>query len=205
MLVANFPILNKISYFTGENNVSSSECAIVVYAGGLTGVRGIKKIIDALEFVQRKVELWLIGKWGSVEFAESCQSSSGWKHVKYFGYVLLPEVYQYLRKANIGIVTLLPEENYLRALPTKAFEYMACGLPLVMSDFPYWREIFGECAVFADPENPRDIAKKIKYLIDNPHIAKELGQKGRYLVETKYNWENESKKLITLYKGITLN
>ena len=49
--------------------------------------------------------------------------------------------------------------------------------------------MFGECALFVDPHNPRDIADKILYLLDNKDKAKELGESGRKLVEKKYNWK----------------
>ena len=67
----------------------------------------------------------------------------------------------------------------------KPFEYMACSLPMIMSNFPYWKEISRECALFVNPYDPKEIAEKILYLLNNPHKAKELGNNGRRLVEEK--------------------
>ncbi len=71
-----------------------------------------------------------------------------------------------------------------------------------MSNFPYWQETFVECALFADPYNPKDIADKILYLLDNPDKAKQLGDRGRQLTIEKYNWKAESKKLLGLYENL---
>ena len=39
---------------------------------------------------------------------------------------------------------------------------------------------------------------------NNKDKAKEIGRKGKDLVEEFYNWENESKKLVNFYKNIVL-
>lgn len=78
--------------------------------------------------------------------------------------------YSFLKVANIGLVNYLPLPNYLKALPNKPFEYMACNLPMVMSNFADWQRIFEECAL--------------------------------QLIEEKYSWENESKKLLDVYEEL---
>ena len=100
-----------------------------------------------------------------------------------------------MKSSDLGVATLYPTENYLTALPVKAFEYMSCSLPIVMSNFPYWKEVFKDCALFVNPKDPKDISSKIKYLLKNSNIAKELSMSGRILIKKKYSWEKESEKL----------
>jgi glycosyltransferase involved in cell wall biosynthesis len=107
-----------------------------------------------------------------------------------------------MKSAEIGISILYPVKNYLTSLPVKTYEYMACSLPVIMSDFPYWKEIFGDFALFANPNNPEDIAQQILFLLEHKDRATELGKKGREFAETRYNWETESKKLLKLYQTI---
>lgn len=175
---------------------------VIIYVGGLSETYGIKSIIKAMYILKDSAELWLLGKWDGEKFMAECMSQKGWKYCRYWGFVPLNEVYSYIKNADVGISILHPLENYLTSLPTKAFEYMACGLPMVMSDFPLWKNIFGECAVFADPHDRHDIAEKISYLLDNPEEAIRLGRRGRELVESKYNWETESKKLVDIYRSL---
>jgi glycosyltransferase involved in cell wall biosynthesis len=198
ILIRNFPILRMIN--ETKRLDMEKEKPVIIYVGGLGEVRGTKEIIQSMEFVKDKAELWLLGKWESEEFEKKCKDLDGFKYTKYLGLVPLSEVYKYTKRADIGISILYSIKNYVTSLPIKAYEYMACALPMVMSNFPYWQETFGECTLFADPYNPKDIADKILYLLDNPDKAKQLGDRGRQLIIEKYTWEVESIKLVELYE-----
>jgi glycosyltransferase involved in cell wall biosynthesis len=174
----------------------------VIYAGGLTKIRGISEIIKAMEILDGLVELWLLGWWEDADYERECRNSSGWKHVKYFGARELTQTYSIMKQADIGIVNFLAIPNSIESLPNKAFEYLNCSLPVIMSEFTYWKDIFGNCAVFVDPTKPDNIAKNIKALVENHQQRTELILEGRKLIENEYSWESESKKLIELYMGL---
>ena len=70
-------------------------------------------------------------------------------------------------------------------------------------DIIYWKDIFEDCALFADPYDPKDIAQKILFLLENINIMKKMGKDGRKLIVEKYNWEEESKKLLEIYEGLS--
>lgn len=203
LTIRNFACLGRIDAAAPEHAAEKTK-PVVIYAGGLSEVRGVLNMVKAMGFLKGSAELWLLGKWDSEKLRADCEAQNGWEYCRYFGMVTLDEVYSYVKKADIGISVLYPVENYLTSLPTKAFEYMACRIPMVMSDFPYWKKVFGECAVYADPAQPQDIAKKVIYLVDNPEEAGRLGRQGRELVEKEYTWETESNKLLDLYRRLSL-
>ena len=200
ILLRNLPVLGLIN--DAKRLEIQKERPIIIYAGGLSMIRGIKEIIQAMDFVENKAKLWLLGKWENEEFKKECEGLKGWKYTECLGFVPLSEVYKYTKVADIGISILHPTKNYITSLPIKAFEYMACSLPTVMSNFPYWQEIFGECALFVNPYDAEDIAEKILHLLDNSNEAKKLGDKGRELIEEEYNWEAEQGKLLDIYKKV---
>jgi glycosyltransferase involved in cell wall biosynthesis len=101
--------------------------------------------------------------------------------------------------ADVGLVTLHPTTTFIESYPIKVFEYMSSALPVIMSDFLLWKELFKDAAIFVDPLNVKDIANKIQYILSQDEIRKNIALKGENLVLTKYNWEMESKKLIHLY------
>lgn len=174
----------------------------IVYAGLLRRIRGIRELIQAMEIVGDEAELWLLGIWYPESFQRECENLAGWKHVKFLGYKNIEDVYGYMKKGDIGIVTYLPVPNHLTTLPNKPFEYMACRLPIIMSNFEYWRNIFKDYALFVDPEDPKQIAESISYLLRDRELMMRLGSAGRELVESKYCWEREEEKLLEMYDSL---
>jgi glycosyltransferase involved in cell wall biosynthesis len=203
IVLGNAPAMTRIDKIKGET-VTKTRIA-VVYAGALTKIRGIKEVIEAVGRLDNMVELWLLGWWEDRSYEQECKSLSGWRYVRYFGVMTLENTYSIMKQADIGIVNDFPVPNYIESHPNKAYEYLTCRLPIVMSDFAYWKDIFGECAVFVNPMDPKDIAEKIKNLVENPECRKKLAWEGRRMIENKYSWESESKKLIELYKSLLNN
>ena len=201
VVARNFPILKLIDK-TEPIKENRGNKFIIIYAGGLTRIRGIKEIVRSLSYLQGKAELWLLGKWESDSFENECKSLDSWKYVKYFGFRLPGGVYSCMKTADLGIALLYPVKNYLNSLPVKSFEYIACGIPIVMSNFPYWKKIFKDYALFANPKDPLDIAGKIKIFMDNEELRVKMGNKGKLAAQNVYSWEAESKKLLKLYKEL---
>ena len=121
------------------------------HSGGLTRDRGVKEVVSAIGLLGKTSELWLMGDWKSERFRLECSSVAGFERCRHLGYLPLSHVYGRLKQADVGLAVLHPEKSYLRAIPTKAFDYMAASLPIIMSDFPLWRRLFHDCALFVDP------------------------------------------------------
>lgn len=81
---------------------------------------------------------------------------------------------------------------------------MSAGLPVIASNFPLWKEIVEKncCGICVNPLNSKEIADAINWVLQNPSQAAEMGRKGRKAIEEKYNWEEESRKLISFYEQI---
>lgn len=204
VFIRNFPILELINQKDKNKIDRDPSKFILIYAGGLSEIRGIYEVISSLDKVEN-VELWLLGPWESEEYELKCSNLKSFNKVKYFGVLKMKDVYGYMKLADVGISTLYPKENYLTSLPVKAFEYMACGLPIIMSNFELWQKMFSECALFVNPKDENDISDKINILKQNKELILELGLKSKEIVNREYSWETESKRLISLYKSIYAN
>jgi len=174
----------------------------ICYIGGITKIRGVVELIKALEYTD--TILHLAGDFESKDLESEVKSLPGWHKVKYYGYVGRDKVKEILNTVKIGMVTFYPELNHINSQPNKLFEYMSAGIPVVASNFPLWKEIVekNNCGICVDPLNPKEIADSINYILNNNEISKSMGERGRKLVETKYNWDNEEVKLIELYKKL---
>lgn len=111
-----------------------------------------------------------------------------------------------LASCHAGVAVLQPLPNYCDSYPTKLFEYMGLGLPVIASNFPLYREVIeGEdCGICVDPTNAEEVASAFRHLIENPAEAEEMGNRGREAVRTRYNWRAEGRKLTAFY-GQLLN
>jgi glycosyltransferase involved in cell wall biosynthesis len=102
------------------------------------------------------------------------------------------------------LVVLSPVPNYVQANPTKMFEYMAAGIPVIASNFPAWATIVNrhECGLCVDPESETAIAAAINWIMEHPAEAARMGANGRRAVERLYSWEAEREKLLALYEQL---
>ena len=115
--------------------------------------------------------------------------------------VLPPEVMGHLNRATIGLNLGLATPNQQAALPTKLFEYMAAGLPIVAADLPNSRTVIvdAQCGLLVPPGDAEAFAEAICKLIDDPALAATFSRNGVEAFERRYNWEAETEKLRRLY------
>ncbi|MCK5538789.1 MAG: glycosyltransferase [Bacteroidales bacterium] len=193
----NFPILADMAKIKEVKIIKIKPS--VIFVGGMSSIRGIPELIKAFKLIP-EIELWLLGPIKEKEIEEEIKKQ---KNIKYFGIVEACDVFAYIDKADIGIITFLSVPNHLSTLATKPFEYMACAKPMIMSDFAYWKEIFGENSLYVDPTDIQSIAQTIKKLIKDEALRVKMGVKNLELSKNEYNWEKESQKLIILYKELS--
>lgn len=171
----------------------------ICYAGGLTRQRGILYMAEAARIAQ--VPLFLAGRFESEKFKKEVLADS--EYVIYCGELDRKGIYEFYGKCKVGIATLPRVGQYaiMKNLLTKVYEYMAMGMPVILTDIPYNREVVEKYGfgMVVDPEDSNDIAKKILYILSNTDIAKDMGCKGKELVYNEWNWGVEEKKLLGLY------
>lgn len=80
-------------------------------------------------------------------------------------------------------------------------EAFACGTPVVTSNISSMPEIAGDAAVFADPESPEDIRKKIKEVLNDKDLKEELIKKGSKRAKD-FTWEKTAEQTFKLYKTL---
>jgi glycosyltransferase involved in cell wall biosynthesis len=205
-VIRNFPMINLIDKAPSAEIVKPYATTVFVlaagHAWGLTRDRCIKELVSAIGSLESERELWLIGNWESGDFQSECSLLKGFERCKCLGFLPLQSVYGYMKCADVGLALFRPEEGFLGRIPVKAFEYMATSLPMIMSDFPLWRDLFHECALFVNPLDARDIAEKMTMLTNDIELRRKLGRAGRRLVERKFSWETEVTKLDSLYRRL---
>lgn len=201
-IIGNQPLLEEFyDKYTYKEKLKKN---IVCYTGSLSYDRGIENIIDA-SYIS-KTKLILSGKFNNKDFENNIVSKPEFKNIDYLGVCDRKQILEIYEKSNIGICTLLNRGQYniYDNFATKVYEYMSMGLPVIISDYNYAREInkrYNFC-ILVNPDNIEEISQAINYLVLNPDVAKQMGINGRKAVKTQFNWEIEEKKLIKLYEKV---
>jgi glycosyltransferase involved in cell wall biosynthesis len=173
----------------------------VCYVGAISGIRGIRQMTEACTLLQSGARLHLAGQFFDPAAQAQVRAHPGWQRVVDLGVLDRAGVRSVLSASVAGLVTLLPSPNHIDSLPTKMFEYMSSGIPVIASNFPLWREIIegNRCGICVDPLDPAAIAAAIDYLMAHPDIARSMGERGRRAVLDKYNWGVEASRLTDFY------
>ena len=174
----------------------------VCFLGWITPIRGIEVMVDAIG--RTDATLVLAGQFDPPDFVDRLRLSPGWSRVECVGHVGRRDVAAMFARAMAGIVLFSPAANHVRSQPTKLFEYMSAGLPVIASDFPLWRQIVesADCGLCVDPTSPAAVADAIRWMTEHPEEARAMGENGRRAVAGTYNWEHEAGKLRTLYEQL---
>lgn len=182
----------------------------LIYAGRLSADRGILIYAELVRKLLEKgipARLLLAGVFTPDSersvFNDYAKDISDF--VKYFGWISYEHISEIYHLADIGLAVLMPEPRYVAATPVKLFEYMACGLPVVASNFPSISAIVTDanCGLLIDPlASLTEAVSSIQYWWHNKAIPQTLGENGRKAILSKYNWENNANSLIALYREL---
>lgn len=173
--------------------------------GSLTYQRGITHLIRAAH--QAGVKLILAGQYSSEEYRRELEAMPEYSCVEYLGYIGRQELAQVYARSSIGMSTILNVGQYasLDNFPTKVYEYMAAGLPVIVSDYPFMRRSVqqDDFGIAVDPADVQAVAQAIRTILSDPQRAQQMGENGRQAVLQKYNWDIELKKLLELYGSLS--
>ena len=172
----------------------------VIYVGGLTKIRGALQMIKAFELSGVEGDLYLAGKWESKAFEKECKGLIKKSSIHDLGFLEINEVYSHLAQCHVGLCLLHPVQNFIRSIPVKVFEYYFSSQEVILSDFSYWKILFGERAKYVNPLNEDEITKAIQDL-SSKFRDEELSDHSSW-ARQNYSWESEFEKLSTSYSEL---
>lgn len=173
----------------------------VIFSGRLAKNKGLFELIDAFKIVTSKIsdsKLLILGdgkeKKKLVEMVKSLKLS---ENVEFLGWVHHTETTRTYNKADVLVMP-----SYSEGGPRVCIEAMACGTPVICTKIGIMREIIedGVNGLFVSWD-PRDIAKKIIYMLENPELRERIGQEGIKTVQ-KFEYKELIKNYAKTYSGI---
>jgi glycosyltransferase involved in cell wall biosynthesis len=180
----------------------------LIYVGDVRRVRGIGEYVTAVDRLRQAgvpVELTVVGAFADAGEAQQItadvQRLGLGSRVVFLGRRPPEDIPSLLLGSDVGLALLHGIGNYRESYPTKMFEYMAAGLPVLASRFPLWEDVLvgSGCGRVADPENVDEIVELLHEYWRSPELLETHGRRGRAAVLHTYNWEMESTRLTQLY------
>ena len=128
--------LSNIQYNTPSNTTHSAQKTLL-YQGSVNLGRGVDWAIDALEYLPQ-CRLVVAGKGDLLAQMKEYAASKPWAdRIQFLGLVPLDDLPAITQTADVGLVMLEDMGlNYHYALPNRIGDFVAAGVPMVVSDLP---------------------------------------------------------------------
>jgi glycosyltransferase involved in cell wall biosynthesis len=99
-------------------------------------------------------------------------------------------------RAHVGL-SLMPKRSndinlqYMVGASNKPFDYMACGLPLLVTELPEWISTFVESGYgrACNPDDPDSIETALRWFLDHPVERSEMGVRAQEKIRRDWNYE----------------
>jgi len=179
---------------------------IIGFSGSLYPGRGIEELIGAAE---QFPDLFFGIVGGSPEDIGRCQNYAQQQkvgNIHFVGFVPQKVLNKYLFAFDILIMPYTTRTPTHRDMsPMKLFEYMAVGKPIVATDFPVIREILHDKvnAVLVAPDSSAALVEGIRWCLENPDEARQMGLQARRDVE-QYTWDKRAERITTWFEKILI-
>ena len=143
---------------------------IFVYIGGLQQDRGLSKMIDVISKLQDEAAFVMIGDGPIKEELQKVVDQMHLQENVFFHSSINSErTIEILASADVGISVIEQRsKSYKLGLPSKVFEYMLAGLPIISSPLKQVKDLFGrtEGITFADPDDSAELLDACKNTIE---------------------------------------
>jgi glycosyltransferase involved in cell wall biosynthesis len=177
---------------------------ILIYHGQLEMAGGAGLLLEALKNMKDKDwTLLLVGggrrQQSIVRIAESIGLAD---RVKATGYVPFAEIPVLLSLADAALA-LFPDNLYARCKsPLKIYEAMAMGLPMIATRIGQPAQVLKECAKLIEPNRADLLEQEIRWILEYPEKARQLGRKARQQAEEKHSWDHLGAMFMEIYEGM---
>ncbi len=200
-----FPLRSPRSYV--HSSGPAAKPFVIMYHGSLVERNGVDLAVKALARIRQTIpsaELRIYGK--RTTFLEQVLAEASrlglQDAVRYLGPRRLEDLAGEIEGSDVGVIP--NQRNAFTDIntPTRIFEYLALGKPVVAPNTPGIRDYFGpESLLFFEAGDAHGLAERIEYVAAHPDKAIEIAERGQkvYLAHT---WSQERQTLVNLIGGL---
>ncbi|WP_263810709.1 glycosyltransferase family 4 protein [Salinibacter pepae] len=173
---------------------------VVTYAGNIGICQGLDHILEAasrLEEEQPEVLFRFVGSGPVKDKLQREAERRSLNNVEFHPRVSLDEAAAHMAAANALLVPLADHEIYRSFIPSKLFDSMAAGRPVLLSVDGEARSILedAEAGRYYPAENGQELANHIRWMVDHPEARTQMGENGRAYAQTHCTREAQAKRM----------
>jgi len=153
----------------------------VLYSGNMGLAQGLESVIEAADILQKyPIDFKFVGSGVKQKALKTKADKLGLKNVVFLPVQKKEELIKLIKKASVCLVPLKNNPLFKNAIPSKMFEYMACGRPVIVSISGEVTEIIkkAKSGLISSPEDANSIADSILYYYNNRGKIIEQGRNG---------------------------
>jgi glycosyltransferase involved in cell wall biosynthesis len=169
------------------------EGGLIGWVGSFTPWHGAEVLIRALALLPKDVRALLIGDGAERAASQALARELGVEdRVEFAGMLAHDMVVRELSGCDVLVSphVQMPERPFFGS-PTKIFEYMAIGRPIVASALEQIGELLedGRTAQLVTPGDPAELARGISAVLERPDRGEGLGHAARWEAEARHTWD----------------
>lgn len=194
----------KISYLPHAINLEKfnsgyNKGKYILYFGSLTPKKGVQVLLKAAQYIPA-IAVKIAGSGPYQKNLKNLAKTYRLKNVDFLGRKENNELAGIVKKSSLVIIpSLWPEASSL-----VAYEAFKASKPVLASKIGALPEIVtnNKTGILFSPNNPFELAEKIKYLMANPKIAKKIGQNAKEKIDTFNDENSHYQKIIEIYESL---
>jgi len=182
-------------FFPNPNYKWSPSPTKLVTVGAVDSSKGLHTLAKAMEILGEHYNLTWVGSCKDLDNVKN-----QYPHINFVGQKSHQDMAEILRGSDIGV---LASEGVFEAFGLSALECMACGLPIVLSDMPCFREFTdSKFREFFQPGDSENLAQKIIKM--NLLIVKHGSLVGNaaHKKSLEFLWEEHNKRLMNVIHNL---
>jgi glycosyltransferase involved in cell wall biosynthesis len=180
---------------------------VIMYHGSLVERNGLDLAVDALERIHKTIpaaELRVYGRSTPYleRVMEKARNQGLGNHVRYLGPKRLEELVHEIESCDVGIIPNHRNTFTEINTPTRIFEYLALGKPVIAPRTLGIQDYFTpDALLFFESGNSKELAEKIEYAAFHATEVTAIAERGQqvYLV---HSWQQEKETLLSLVAGL---
>ncbi|MGN6292812.1 MAG: glycosyltransferase family 4 protein [Chitinophagaceae bacterium] len=205
-----FPMIVDPRRFQEESRKPTND-NYIAYCGDMRNNKdGLPLLLDAFKIISEKhtgIRLYLIGNTVGVgeadELKQQMKNLELDERIVFTGRISRDEMPGYLNNATALVLSRPNSKQTEGGFPTKLGEYLATGRPVVVTkvgEIPSY--LIDDTDAFLSEPDVESFAGKLNHVLSNPEFANRVGQNGKRLAYTTFNYKVQAQNLVSFINAL---